>query len=111
MHFTEEVELLEEEMKYVLPYLEWQEGWWHMKGLCLGWEGLPEATLKGYVYMQSIKWHYIDHCRNTSLYCRRMYPFTFVLHAKLSPMYVWMATSQFSDIGELLMDSQNCIPN
>ena len=42
----EEVELLEE-MACVLQYLEWQEGWWRMRGLCLGWEGIPEANTEG----------------------------------------------------------------
>ena len=47
MCFTEEVEPLEEEMAHVLQYLEWQEGWWCMRGLCLGWEGIPEANTEG----------------------------------------------------------------
>jgi hypothetical protein len=47
MRFTEEVELLEEEMAHVLQYLEWQEGWWRARGLCLGWEGIPKANTEG----------------------------------------------------------------
>jgi hypothetical protein len=32
MRFTEEVELLEEEMACVSRYFEWQEDWWRTKG-------------------------------------------------------------------------------
>jgi hypothetical protein len=47
MRFTEEVELLQEEMERVLRYLEWQEGWWHTKGLCMGWESLTKESAEG----------------------------------------------------------------
>jgi hypothetical protein len=43
MRFTEEVELLQEEMERVLRYLKWQEDWWIAKGLGTGWRDLTEA--------------------------------------------------------------------
>jgi hypothetical protein len=47
MRFTEEVELLEEEMARVLRFFEWQEDWWRMKGRCKGWESLTPMRLEG----------------------------------------------------------------
>jgi hypothetical protein len=47
MRFMEEVELLQEEMERVVRFLEWQEDWWHAKGLCMGREGVTEASAEG----------------------------------------------------------------
>jgi hypothetical protein len=57
MRFTEEVELLQEEMEHVLRYLKWQEDWWIAKGLGTGWRDLTEARAEGlhaYVEHQAI---------------------------------------------------------
>ena len=46
MRFTEEVELLQEEMERVLRFLQWQENWWRMKGQCEGWGSLFEIRIE-----------------------------------------------------------------
>jgi hypothetical protein len=56
MRFTEEVELLQEEMERVLRFLQWQENWWRMKGRCEGWGSLSEIrieALQGYADRQA----------------------------------------------------------
>jgi hypothetical protein len=56
MRFTEEVELLQEEMTRVLRFLEWQEDWWRTKGQCEGWgpmSVLRTEALKGYAERQA----------------------------------------------------------
>jgi hypothetical protein len=56
MRFTEEVELLEEEMACVLRFFEWQEDWWQKKGQCEGWETLTPMRaegLRGYAERQA----------------------------------------------------------
>jgi hypothetical protein len=57
MHFTEEVELLQEEMTCVLRFLEWQECWWQTKGQCEGWDTIPSSrtkALQGYAERQAV---------------------------------------------------------
>jgi hypothetical protein len=56
MRFTEEVELLQEEMMRVLRFLEWQEAWWRIKGQCEGWgtmDSLRIEALRGYAERQA----------------------------------------------------------
>jgi hypothetical protein len=46
MRWTEEVELLQEEMRRVLEFLGWQSNWWRREAV--RWEGLPVDQLEGY---------------------------------------------------------------
>jgi hypothetical protein len=46
MRFTEEVELLQEEMMRVLRFLEWQEAWWQIKGQCEGWGTMDSLRIE-----------------------------------------------------------------
>lgn len=45
--FSEEVELLQEEMQRVLRFFTWQEGDWKSKGELQRWEGIPGENAEG----------------------------------------------------------------
>jgi hypothetical protein len=81
MRFTEEVELLQEEMEQILRFLRWQENWWRMKGQCEGWGLLSEIqieALRGYAERQAAL-------------CR-------ALHTKFSDM--WRHVSEFVKLNQ-----------
>jgi phage-related protein len=45
MRWSEEIEILKEEMRRVLQFFLWHEGWWRSKAS--GWEGLSPAEAEG----------------------------------------------------------------
>ncbi|KAG1877638.1 hypothetical protein DFJ58DRAFT_712347 [Suillus subalutaceus] len=52
--WSEEVELLAEEMRQVLAFLEWQSGWWHQRTTLRSFEKTTEQEgLQAYVYHQA----------------------------------------------------------